>query len=73
MGGWSNGPGADPGILEPGGAVRARSGGCFDAHSHIPYALLVIVENKIHIVNICMLITVKFMLVMLSKFSIINL
>ena len=52
MVGWSNGPGADPGILEPGGAVPARSGDCFDAPSRIPYALLVIVENKIHVVNI---------------------
>ena len=47
---------ADPGILEPGGVVQVdkflRSGDCFDAPSHIPYALLVIVENKIHIVNI---------------------
>ena len=25
---------------------------CFDAHSHIPYAFVVRVENKIHIVNI---------------------
>ena len=46
---------ADPGILDPGSAVPAlflRSGDCFDApYIHIPYALIVRVENKIHIVN----------------------
>ena len=48
---------ANPGFKEPGGAVPVRynflrSEDCFDAPSHIPYAFVVRVENKIHIVNI---------------------
>ena len=36
----------------PGAVEFLRSGDCFDAPSHIPYALLVKVENKINIENI---------------------
>ena len=50
---------ADPRIKEPGeggglGTVRyLRSEDCYDSGpSHIPYAFVVEVENKIHIVNI---------------------
>ena len=46
-----------------------RSGDCFDAPSHTPYAFVVRVENKIHIVNIaCCMVTMIFMRVMESKF-----
>ena len=63
---------ADPGIKEPGGAVPARyiffrSEDCFDAPVHIPYASVVRVETKIHIVIIaCTLITIKFLRVIQS-------
>ena len=49
---------ADPGSLETGGGGSQRgikflgSGDRGDALSHIPYGLLVRLENKIHIVNI---------------------
>ena len=45
---------ADPGISEPGRTVLfLGSGDCFDAPSHIPYVLKIVVkvENKIHIVH----------------------
>ena len=38
--------------LRTGGAVQLRSGECFDAPSHIFYAFIRRVENKVHIVNI---------------------
>ena len=41
--------GADPDFLEPG---FLRSEDCLYAPSYIPYAFVVKVENKIHIVNI---------------------
>ena len=47
---------ADPGISESrvrGGALELLgSGDCFDVSSHIPFAFVLRVENKIHIVNI---------------------
>ena len=49
----------DPGISEPGGhpgvAEFFGSWDCFDAPSHIPYAFVVRVENKIDIINIACL------------------
>ena len=42
-------PGTDPGVSKPGGILV--SGDRFGAPSHIPYAFIVRVENKIHIVN----------------------
>ena len=36
----------------PGAVLFFRSGDCFDAPSHISYAFVVSVENKVHIVNI---------------------
>ena len=52
---WSSG--VDPGISKPVGAIPARqnilrSGVCFDASSHLPYAFVVRVVNNINIVNI---------------------
>ena len=44
---------ADPGISNEGGGLEFLvSGVCFDAHSYIPYALVVRVENKVNIVKI---------------------
>ena len=44
---------ADPRISEQGGTVEfLRSGGCFDAPSHIPYGFVVRVEGKLNIANI---------------------
>ena len=41
---------ADPRISEQGGTVEfLRSGGCFDAPSHIPYGFAVRVEGKLNI------------------------
>ena len=60
-----------------GGSRNLRTGGrgCSFTHNrikitlHIPNAFVVRVENKMHIVGHCMLITIKFMRVMQSNFS----
>ena len=66
--------GVDPGILKPGSAALAWQnfwilGICFDTLSYIPYLFIVKVENKIHIINIALLLQLKYMQ---SKFTKIN-
>ena len=46
-----------------------KSGGCFEAPSHIPYVLVVRVVNKIHIINIVFWPKSKYMRVIQSKIT----